>query len=80
MEPLIDYRGLVGRYPMVWCGAILPPMRRHRYTQYDNTLTRVCHKAYEDGMKRYENDMKTTSSSDSAPSRVIVDLSVYPQN
>ena len=38
-------------YPMVWCGAILPPMHRHRYTQYDNTLTRVWHEAYEDDMK-----------------------------
>ena len=28
-------------YPMVWCGAILPPIHRHRYTQYDNTFTRV---------------------------------------
>ena len=38
-------------YPLVWCGVILPPMHRHRCTQYNNTLTRVWHKAYEDGMK-----------------------------
>jgi hypothetical protein len=30
--------------------------------------------------RRYESDMKTTSSSDSARSRVIVDLSVDPKN
>ena len=37
---------------MVWCGAILPHMHRHQYTQNDNTLTRVWHKAY-------ENDLQT---------------------
>ena len=58
---------------MVWCGAILPSMRRHGFTQYDNTLTRVWHKAY-------EGDMKTTSSSDFVPSRVIADLSVHHKN
>ena len=41
----------VGHYPVVWCGAILPCIHRHRYTQYDKTLTRVWHKEYEDDMK-----------------------------
>ena len=61
------------RYPMVWCGAILPPMHHQPYTQIDNTLTRVWHKAYEDGMKE-------TSSSAFAPSRAVADLSVYHKN
>ena len=39
-----------GVYPMVWCGAILPPMHRYQYTQYDKTHTRVWHKAYEDDL------------------------------
>ena len=42
---------------------------RHRYTPICNTLTRVWHKAYQDGMKE-------SSSSASAPSRVIVDLAM----
>ena len=32
-------------------GLVLPPMHCHRYTQYDDTLTRVRDKAYENGMK-----------------------------
>ena len=43
-------------------------MHHHQYTQFDETRTRVCHKAYEDGMK-------TTSSSDSVLGWAIIDLS-----
>ena len=39
------------------------------YTEYDNTLTRIWRRAYED-------DLKITLSSQFVPSRVIVDLSV----
>ena len=60
-------------YPMVWCGAILPPMHRHQHTLHDKTRTRVWHKAFEDGMKK-------KFYSDSILSRVIIDLSVYPKN
>ena len=51
----------------VWCDPA-----SQQYTQYEKTSTRVWCKAYED-------NMKTTPSSDSVLSRVIVDLSMYPK-
>ena len=50
MNSIVDQHSL--KYPMVWCGAILLSIHCHQYTQNDNTLTRVWHRAY-------ENDLKT---------------------
>ena len=55
-------------YPMVWCGAIVPLMHRHQYTQYDETRTRSWHET--DG-----SSMKKISCSHFVPNRVIAGLS-----
>ena len=40
------------RMAIPWSGVVLSsPMRRQRYTQYDDMLTRIWHKAYENVMK-----------------------------